>query len=106
MEEGTARLQINPDALVNSVCVIIAAEDKMRDKPKTAKVRRVDGPTVVPAAWADALKKEKALDKDGKEVPAVVDAPEEEKPPAEVAPAPASGDMTASDLEKGGKKAK
>src|SRR5262245_8686941 len=98
MAEGMVRVQINPDALVNSVLVIIPPEDKMRDQPGTARVRRGE-PKLVPAAWAEALKKEKALDKDGKEVPAVVDAPEEAPPP------PAGGDMSAADLEKAGKAA-
>jgi hypothetical protein len=95
MAEGMVRVQVNPDAVgVYQVAVIIAAADKMRDKPKIAKATRL--PVEVPAAFAEALKKEKAVDKDGKEVPAVIDAP-----PPEAAPA---GDMSAADLEKAGKK--
>lgn len=95
-----AKLVVNPEAVggmggtLQNVAVIIAPEDVMKAKPKVVRVGK--DPVEVDDKTAAELRKEKAVDKDGKEIPAVVDYKEA---------APTSGDMKASDLEAGGKKA-
>src|SRR5262245_13508819 len=111
-----ARVKVNPETGMTSVAVIIPVSEKAEkqrvEKPKVAKATRE--PLEVSDEEAAALKAEKGVDKDGNEVPAVVDAPEEEKKEEGKEEAKEgkegkeakSGDMTAKDLEHGGKKQK
>ena len=92
-----ARVQVNPDTSQINVSVLVPAVDPMKAKPRIAKATRE--PAEMDSVLADALKQLKSVDKDGNEVPAVVDAPE---PGA--AKQPTGGDMTKADLDAGGKK--
>lgn len=96
------RVQINPKAVnLQGVTAGIPSKDVLREKAQVVKVTKKE-PVEVSAEGAAALKeagKLAGIDANGGVVEGVIDAL-----PDQPAPQQAGGDMTAKDLEAGGKK--